>query len=90
MRSIDSRVAGNDRINVASLIDCRSRAALAEAIVSEQKRLVDQQKFEYLPDLRAKAGYQDRHGRVGTELSNEQGTWGLDVLGQPGLVPSNR
>ena len=51
---------------------------------------MDQHRFEYLPDLRAKTGYQDRHGRVGTELSNEQGTWGLDVLGQPGIVPSNQ
>ncbi len=75
---------------VALALSQSSDVALAEAIVSEQKRRVDQDRFEYLPDLRAKAGYQDRHGRVGTELSNEQGTWGLDVLGQPGLVPSNQ
>ena len=75
---------------VALALSQSSDVALAEAIVSEQKRRVDQHRFEYLPDLRAKTGYQDRHGRVGTELSNEQGTWGLDVLGQPGIVPSNQ
>ena len=75
---------------VALALSQSSDVALAEAVLSEQKRLVDQHKFEYLPDLRAKTGYQDRHGRVGADLSNEQGTWGLDVLGQPGIVRSNQ
>jgi len=62
-----------------------SDVALAQALVSEQKRTLDQLKFESMPDLRATAGYQDQHGRVGTELSNEDDTWGLDVFGRSGI-----
>ena len=60
-----------------------SQVALAEAIVSEQQRVLDQLRFEYLPDLRASTGYQDENGRIGADLLNEDDTWGFDIFGQP-------
>jgi outer membrane protein TolC len=62
-----------------------SQVALAEAIVSEQQRVLDQLRFEYLPDLRASTGYQDENGRIGADLFNDDDTWGLDLFGQPKL-----
>jgi len=60
-----------------------SEVALAEAIVAEQQRVLDQLRYEYAPDLRLRAGYQDENGRIGADLLNEDDTWGLDVFGQP-------
>jgi outer membrane protein TolC len=62
-----------------------SQVALAEAIVSEQQRVLDQLRYEYLPDLRASTGYQDENGRIGADLFNDDDTWGLDLFGQPKL-----
>ena len=60
-----------------------SKVALAEAVVAEQQRVLDQLNFEYVPDLRFNTGYQDENGKLGTELTNENDTWGLDLVGQP-------
>ena len=60
-----------------------SQVALAEAIVSEQQRVLDQLRFEYLPDLRASTGYQDENGSIGADLVNNNDTWGFDLFGQP-------
>lgn len=59
-----------------------SQVALAEVLVSEQKRVLDQLKYEYIPDLRFMAGYQDRNGRIGLNMGNDNGTWGMDLYGQ--------
>ena len=63
-----------------------SQVALAETLVAEQQRVLNQLRYEYLPDVRARAGYQDDNGRAGMNLGNEDDTWGLDVYGQPGLA----
>jgi outer membrane protein TolC len=60
-----------------------SQVALAEAYVAEQQRVLDQLRFEYMPDLRARTGYQDENGKFGTDLFNDDDTWGLDIFGQP-------
>ena len=60
-----------------------SQVALVEAIVTEQQRLLDQLRYEYLPDLRASTGYQDENGTIGADLLNEDDTWGFDIFGQP-------
>ena len=60
-----------------------SQVALAEAIVAEQQRLLEKLRFEYMPDLRARSGYQDENGTIGADLLNQDDTWGLDVFGQP-------
>jgi outer membrane protein TolC len=62
-----------------------SQVALAEAVVSEQQRVLDQLRFEYLPDLRASTGYQDENGSIGADLLNQDDTWGFDIFGQPKL-----
>lgn len=66
-----------------------SDVALAEAIVAEGARSLDQIRFEYWPDLRFTSGYQDRNGSAGATISNQNNTWGLDVTGQPRL-PNSR
>lgn len=66
-----------------------SDVALGEAIVAEAERSLGQIRYEYLPDLRFQGGYQDRKGSAGAALSNEDDTWGLDVIGQPRLPTSN-
>jgi outer membrane protein TolC len=63
-----------------------SQVALAEVLAAEQGRVLDQLKYEYIPDVRMIAGYQDRHGRVGAALDNENDTWGLDAFSQVGLA----
>jgi outer membrane protein TolC len=60
-----------------------SEVAFAQAIVAEQRRLLNQLRYEYIPDLRFSTGYQDDNGRIGAGLTNESDTWGLDVVGQP-------
>jgi outer membrane protein TolC len=60
-----------------------SEVAFAEALVAEQQRVLDQLRYEYIPDLRFAAGYQDADGKVGASLINTEDTWGLDVVGQP-------
>ena len=60
-----------------------SQVALAEAIVAERQRVLDQLRYEYLPDLRASTGYQDENGTIGADLLNEDDTWGFDIFGQP-------
>ena len=60
-----------------------SQVALAEAYVAEQKRMLDQLRYEYLPDLRASTGYQDENGTIGADLINDDDTWGFDIFGQP-------
>ena len=60
-----------------------TQVALVEAIVSEQQRVLDQLRFEYLPDLRASTGYQDENGSIGADLLNNDDTWGFDLFGQP-------
>ena len=62
-----------------------SQVALAEAFVAEQQRVLNQLRYEYLPDLRARTGYQDENGTIGADLFNDDDTWGLDVFGQPKL-----
>jgi outer membrane protein TolC len=66
-----------------------SDVALAEALVAERQRTLDQLRYEFLPDVRGTAGYQDENGRMGVDLSNQDDTWGLDVFGQP-LLPGQR
>ncbi len=65
-----------------------SDVALAEAIVAEGARSLDQIRFEYWPDLQFTSGYQDRNGSAGAAISNQNNTWGLDVTGQPRLPNS--
>lgn len=60
-----------------------SQVALAEAYVAEQQRVLDQLRYEYLPDLRASTGYQDENGTIGADLLNEDDTWGFDIFGRP-------
>jgi outer membrane protein TolC len=60
-----------------------SQVALVEAIVAEQQRLLDQLRYEYVPDLRISGGYQDKNSKVGADLINQDDTWGLDIFGQP-------
>lgn len=60
-----------------------SQVALAEAYISEQQRVLNQLRYEYLPDLRARTGYQDENGTIGGDLLNEDDTWGFDIFGQP-------
>ena len=66
-----------------------SEVALAEAIVAEQGRALDQLRYEYVPDLRLRTGYQDENGTIGADLLNQDQTWGLDVFGQP-KVPGSK
>ncbi len=66
-----------------------SDVALAEAIVAEGARSLDQIRYEYWPDLRFTSGYQDRNGSAGATISNQNDTWALDVTGQPRL-PNSR
>jgi outer membrane protein TolC len=60
-----------------------SQVALAEAILAEKQRLLDQLRYEYAPDLRFSTGYQDKDGKIGADLINQDDTWGLDIFGQP-------
>jgi outer membrane protein TolC len=60
-----------------------SQVALAEAYVAEQQRVLDQLRYEYMPDLRARTGYQDENGTIGADLLNDDDTWGFDIFGQP-------
>jgi len=66
-----------------------SEVALAQAIVAEGGRVLDQLRYEYLPDLRLRSGYQDENGKIGADLLNQDDTWGLDVFGQPDLSGAN-
>ncbi len=66
-----------------------SETGFAEAIVAERKRALDQLRYEYIPDLRLNAGYQDENVRFGSELTNVDDTWSLDGVGQP-KVPGTR
>jgi outer membrane protein TolC len=66
-----------------------SQVALAEAYVAEQQRVLGQLRYEYMPDLRARAGYQDEDGTVGADLLNEDDTWGFDIFGQPKVPDLN-
>jgi outer membrane protein TolC len=66
-----------------------SSVALAEAIVAEGGRSLDQIGFEYWPDLRFTGGYQDRYGSAGATVSNQNDTWALDAIGQPRLPNSH-
>jgi outer membrane protein TolC len=60
-----------------------SQVAMAEAYVAEQQRVLDQLRYEYMPDLRASTGYQDKDGTIGADLFNDDDTWGFDIFGQP-------
>ncbi len=60
-----------------------SDVALAEAELAEQQRLLDQLRFEYVPDLRFRGGYQTEDGKIGADLFNDDDTWGLEIEGQP-------
>jgi len=60
-----------------------SEVALVEALVAEGQRGLGQLRFEYWPDLRISAGYQDENGKVGAGLTNQDDVWGLDIVGQP-------
>ena len=66
-----------------------SQVALAEAVVVEQQRVLEQLRYEYVPDLRFSTGYSDENAKVGADLVNEDDTWGLDVFGQP-KVPGSK
>ncbi len=75
----DFDMDGMIRLSLAQSSD----VALAEAIVAERQRLLDQLRYEYAPDLRISGGYQAENGKVGGDLVNENDTWGLDIFGQP-------
>ena len=60
-----------------------SEVALADAVLAEQGRVLEQLRYEYIPDLRLSTGYQDENGKIGADLLNQDDTWGLDVFGQP-------
>ena len=60
-----------------------SQVSLAEAYVAEQQRVLEQLRYEYMPDLRASTGYQDENGTIGGDLFNDDDTWGFDIFGQP-------
>jgi outer membrane protein TolC len=60
-----------------------SQVALAQALVAEGNRTLEQLRFEYTPDVRVTGGYQDENGKVGADLQNQDDTWGLDVFGEP-------
>jgi outer membrane protein TolC len=66
-----------------------SEVALAEAVAAEQGRVLEQLRYEYVPDLRLRTGYQDENGKMGADLLNQNDTWGLDVFGQP-KVPGSK
>jgi outer membrane protein TolC len=66
-----------------------SQVALVEAYVAEQQRVLGQLRYEYMPDLRASAGYQDENGTIGADLLNDDDTWGFDIFGQP-KVPGQK
>ncbi|MHC4311752.1 MAG: TolC family protein [Planctomycetota bacterium] len=66
-----------------------SKAGFAEAVVAEQKRALVQLRYEYIPDLRLNAGYQDENVRFVSELINAGDTWTMDGAGQP-KVPGTR
>ena len=74
---------------VALALAQSSQVALAERLVAEQQRVLDQLKYEYFPDVRALAGLENDNGRVGIDLDNDDDTWGLDLYGQPGLGESD-
>lgn len=67
-----------------------TQVSLAELLVTEQARVLDQLKYEYFPDLRMLAGYQNADTRLGLALRNQNDTWGLDAMGQAGLSESRR
>ncbi len=67
-----------------------TQVSLAELLVTEQSRVLDQLKYEYFPDLRMTAGYQNSNTRMGLTLNNQNDTWGLDAVGQGGLSESRR
>ncbi|MCF7975501.1 MAG: TolC family protein [Phycisphaerae bacterium] len=67
-----------------------TQVCLAELLVTEQSRVLDQLKYEYFPDLRMTAGYQNANSRMGLALNNQNDTWGLDAVGQGGLAESRR
>jgi len=67
-----------------------TQVCLAELLVTEQSRVLDQLKYEYIPDLRMTAGYQNANSRMGLVLNNQEDTWGLDAVGQGGLSESRR
>jgi len=59
-----------------------SQLAEKEAIVAEQRRALDQLRYEYIPDLGLVTGYQDQNTRLGTNLWNQNNTWITDGVGQ--------
>jgi outer membrane protein TolC len=59
-----------------------SEVAFAEAVVAEQHRAMELLRYEYVPDLRFTAGYQDDDGKVGVDLVNNDDTWALDSVAQ--------
>ena len=65
-----------------------SEVGFSEAVVAEQKRALDQLRYEYIPDLRLNAGYQDENIKLGSELTNVDDTWALDGVGQPKALGS--
>ena len=60
-----------------------SETGFAEAVVAEQKRKLDQLRYEYIPDVRLNAGYQDENIKLGSKLTNVDDTWALDGVGRP-------
>ncbi len=66
-----------------------SELALVEALVAEGSRTLGQLRYEYFPDLRLTSGFQDEYGRTAAEISNQDDTWGLDFIGQPGAESSS-
>jgi outer membrane protein TolC len=66
-----------------------SEVALADALVAEQQRVLEQLRFEYVPDLRLRAGYQDENAKIGTGLINDNDTWSVNAVGQSKAPGSN-
>ena len=73
----------NWAVNVA--LERGTQIAFLRSETADQERQVAELRTEYLPDLQFSVGYQDENASVSVNLSNDQDTWGLDVLAQPQL-----
>jgi outer membrane protein TolC len=73
---------------VALALAQSSTVASAQADVAEQQRALEQLRYEYIPDLRLTAGYQNddrwkpRNIKMGSDVTNTDDTWALDAVGQ--------
>ena len=68
---------------VALALAQSSTVTSAQANVAEQQRALEQLRYEYVPDLRLTAGYQNDDSKMGADVTNTDDTWALDAVGQP-------